>query len=66
MNIFVTWKRVYCAALLVLLLLSIPLQPGLAAEPALLQTTAVYGVIATDPLYLWIAPGQGDFSEERP
>jgi len=37
--------------------------PSLAAEPALLQTTAVYGVIATDPLYLWIAQDKGLFQK---
>jgi len=35
----------------------------MAAEPAILQTTAVYGVIATDPLYLWIAQDKGFFQK---
>jgi ABC-type nitrate/sulfonate/bicarbonate transport system substrate-binding protein len=35
----------------------------MAAEPAMLQTTAVYGVIATDPLYLWIAQDKGFFQK---
>jgi len=39
------------------------LRPSMAAEPAILQTTAVYGVIATDPLYLWIAQDKGFFQK---
>jgi NitT/TauT family transport system substrate-binding protein len=34
-----------------------------AAETALAQATAVYGVIATDPIYLWIAQDRGFFKK---
>ena len=34
-----------------------------AAELSLPQATAVYGVIATDPLYLWIAQEKGFFKK---
>ncbi len=34
---------------------------GLAAELALPSATAVYGVIATDPVYLWMAQEKGFF-----
>lgn len=34
-----------------------------AAETPLLQATAVYGVIATDPIYLWIAQERGLFKK---
>ena len=34
-----------------------------AAESSLLQATAVYGVIATDPLYLWIAQEKNFFKK---
>jgi ABC-type nitrate/sulfonate/bicarbonate transport system substrate-binding protein len=34
-----------------------------AAETPLLQATAVYGVIATDPIYLWIAQDRGIFKK---
>ena len=56
-------KRHRWAALLALFAVSALLRPSLAAEPALLQTTAVYGVIATDPLYLWIAQDKGLFQK---
>lgn len=36
---------------------------GHAAETPLLQATAVYGVIATDPIYLWIAQERGLFKK---
>ena len=36
---------------------------GRAAETPLLQATAVYGVIATDPIYLWIAQDRGLFKK---
>jgi len=60
-----TWdaKKNCRAALLFLFALAALVRPGLAAEPALLQTTAVYGVIATDPLYLWIAQDKGVFQK---
>ena len=60
-----TWdaKKNCRAALLFLFALAALVRPGLAAEPALLQTTAVYGVIATDPLYLWIAQDKGFFQK---
>ena len=56
-------KKHRWAALLTLFVVSALLRPSLAAEPALLQTTAVYGVIATDPLYLWIAQDKGLFQK---
>ena len=56
-------KKHRWAALLALFAVSALLRPSLAAEPALLQTTAVYGVIATDPLYLWIAQDKGLFQK---
>ena len=34
-----------------------------AAEVQPLQATAVYGVIATDPIYLWIAQERGFFKK---
>ena len=34
-----------------------------AAEIPLPQATAVYGVIATDPIYLWIAQERGFFKK---
>jgi NitT/TauT family transport system substrate-binding protein len=34
-----------------------------AADPALPQATAVYGVIATDPVYLWMAQEKGFFKQ---
>ena len=34
-----------------------------AAETSLLQATAVYGVIATDPIYLWIAQDRDIFKK---
>lgn len=60
-----TWdsKKNCRAALLFVFTLAALIQPGLAAEPALLPTTAVYGVIATDPLYLWIAQDKGFFQK---
>src|SRR6476660_706941 len=36
---------------------------GDAAESSLFQATAVYGVIATDPLYLWIAQEKNFFKK---
>jgi NitT/TauT family transport system substrate-binding protein len=57
------FKKHRWAALLALFAVSALLRPSLAAEPALLQTTAVYGVIATDPLYLWIAQDKGLFQK---
>jgi len=60
-----TWdsKKNCRAALLCVFALAALIQAGLAAEPALLQTTAVYGVIATDPLYLWIAQDKAFFQK---
>lgn len=51
------------AALVIGLSFTSFLRPSMAAEPAMLQTTAVYGVIATDPLYLWIAQDKGFFQK---
>src|SRR5215470_1025646 len=39
------------------------LKPAHGAENAFLQATAVYGVIATDPLYLWLAQEKGFFKK---
>src|SRR4029079_826744 len=60
-----TWdsKKNCRAALLCVFALAALIQAGLGAEPALLQTTAVYGVIATDPLYLWIAQDKAFFQK---
>ena len=38
-------------------------QSSIAAETSLPQATAVYGVIATDPIYLWIAQDRGLFKK---
>ena len=51
------------AVLLALLLTSVLNRTGFAAETSLLQATAVYGVIATDPIYLWIAQDKGLFKK---
>ena len=51
------------AAMLVLLITSVLARIGFAAESSLLQATAVYGVIATDPIYLWIAQERGFFKK---
>lgn len=37
--------------------------PAPAGEAALRQATAVYGVIATDPVYLWVAQEKGFFKK---
>jgi NitT/TauT family transport system substrate-binding protein len=47
----------------VLFALSVLFRPSFAAETALPQATAVYGVIATDPIYLWIAQDRGLFKK---
>lgn len=39
------------------------LKPAHGAENAFLQATAVYGVIATDPVYLWMAQEKGFFKK---
>lgn len=54
-------KPIRQAGLALLLLLSIFCRMSSAAE--LPQATAVYGVIATDPLYLWIAQEKGLFKK---
>lgn len=36
---------------------------GFAAEPALIPATAVYGVISTDAIYLWLANEKGIFKK---
>lgn len=59
-------KTVYRSALLVLLVLcvlSVLFRTSFAADSAPPQATAVYGVIATDPLYLWIAQEKGFFKK---
>jgi ABC-type nitrate/sulfonate/bicarbonate transport system substrate-binding protein len=38
-------------------------KPAHGAENAFLQATAVYGVIATDPVYLWMAQEKGFFKK---
>jgi len=50
-------------ALWILFITSVQGGAGFAAEPSLLQATAVYGVIATDPIYLWIAQDKGLFKK---
>lgn len=52
--------RPWLSVLFVLLVL---FRPSSAAELPLPQATAVYGVIATDPLYLWIAQEKGFFKK---
>ncbi|MBI2999686.1 MAG: ABC transporter substrate-binding protein [Deltaproteobacteria bacterium] len=37
--------------------------PALGAEPGLIQATAVYGVISTDVVYLWMAYEKGIFKK---
>ena len=51
------------ATLFVLFILLVLFRPSFAAESALPHATAVYGVIATDPLYLWIAQEKGFFKK---
>lgn len=51
------------AVLLALLLTPVLGRIGFPAETSLLQATAVYGVIATDPIYLWIAQDRGLFKK---
>mgnify|MGYP003577365115 CR=1 FL=1 len=51
-----TWPLVLCALFGLC-------RTGDAAESSLLQGTAVYGVIATDPLYLWIAQEKNIFKK---
>jgi len=51
-----TWPWVLCALFGLC-------RTGDAAESALFQATAVYGVIATDPLYLWIAQEKNFFKK---
>ena len=51
-----TWPLVLCALFGLY-------RTGGAAESSLLEATAVYGVIATDPLYLWIAQEKNFFKK---
>jgi ABC-type nitrate/sulfonate/bicarbonate transport system substrate-binding protein len=46
-----------------LILWSYAVRPGHGAENTFLQATAVYGVIATDPVYLWMAQEKGFFKK---
>ncbi|HWX77377.1 MAG TPA: ABC transporter substrate-binding protein, partial [Candidatus Acidoferrales bacterium] len=46
-----------------LILWSYAVRPGYGAENTFLQATAVYGVIATDPVYLWMAQEKGFFKK---
>ena len=48
---------------LVLFILLAQFRVSFGAETALPQATAVYGVIATDPIYLWIAQDRGIFKK---
>ncbi len=43
--------------------LSILIQPLYGAEPGLIQATAVYGVVSTDSIYLWMANDKGIFKK---
>lgn len=54
-------KPILRSGFLALVVLCLSLRPALGAE--LPQATAVYGVIATDPLYLWIAQEKGLFKK---
>ncbi|HLN87798.1 MAG TPA: ABC transporter substrate-binding protein [Candidatus Limnocylindrales bacterium] len=47
----------------VLLIIFVLCGVSFAAESTLPQATAVYGVIATDPIYLWIAQDKGFFKK---
>lgn len=51
------------SALWTIVFVSVLTRPANAAEIQLLQATAVYGVIATDPIYLWIAQDRGLFKK---
>jgi NitT/TauT family transport system substrate-binding protein len=51
------------SAALLLFALSVLFRSGFAGESSLPQATAVYGVIATDPIYLWIAQDKGLFKK---
>lgn len=58
--------RIILIASFLLLGLTLPRhsgQPVFAAEPASIQATAVYGVIATDSIYLWMANDKGIFKK---
>jgi ABC-type nitrate/sulfonate/bicarbonate transport system substrate-binding protein len=59
----VSWKKLCRAGLLVLFVVSVLVRSTFAADSTLPQATAVYGVIATDPLYLWIAQEKGFFKK---
>jgi ABC-type nitrate/sulfonate/bicarbonate transport system substrate-binding protein len=55
--------KTYIAVLLVVFALSVFFRSSFAADSGLPRATAVYGVIATDPLYLWIAQERGFFKK---
>ena len=56
-------NRICRSGLLILGLVVCLFRSSSAAELPLPQATAVYGVIATDPLYLWIAQEKGFFKK---
>ena len=52
-----------CSGTLVLFILLVLFRVSFAAETTLPQATAVYGAIATDPIYLWTAQERGFFKK---
>ena len=56
-------RKFATAWILVLYVVLVPCRTSFAAETSLPQATAVYGVIATDPIYLWIAQERGLFKK---
>ena len=52
-----------CSGTLVLFILLVLFRVSFAAETTLPQATAVYGAIATDPMYLWTAQEKGFFKK---
>jgi ABC-type nitrate/sulfonate/bicarbonate transport system substrate-binding protein len=56
-------KRICRSRLFALCVVAVAFRSSSAAELPLPQATAVYGVIATDPLYLWIAQEKGFFKK---
>jgi NitT/TauT family transport system substrate-binding protein len=55
-------EKLFRSRLLVLFALSVLSRPAFAAE-SLPHATAVYGAVATDPLYLWVAQEKGIFKK---
>ena len=57
-------SKTHCSSgVLVLFVISVLFKAGFAADTALPQATAVYGAIATDPIYLWTAQEKGFFKK---